>query len=78
MRVPISVLLVLAAGCSSSGNNRNDGSNPNGEDLGTSQSGPPETHDVVDPSLPAGIVGGVRRVDAVDRRAHRSCIRTRA
>lgn len=58
MRVHISALLLLVAGCSS-GNNHNNGPgpNPNGEDMGSPQSGPPQTHDVVDPSLGSGIVG---------------------
>lgn len=52
--------LALALGCSSrSGNGSGNGGGGGGGGAGGGGSaGPPETHDVVDPSLPPGIVGG--------------------
>src|SRR5690349_3383607 len=55
-------LLLFAAACSSSparnGNHDGGTGNPGHDGGGPPPPGPPETHDVVDPSLPAGIVAG--------------------
>jgi Tol biopolymer transport system component len=56
------VVLLFVAACSSTpqrnNNGNHDGGNNNGGQDGSIQTGPPETHDVVDPSLPMGIVSG--------------------
>ncbi|HZS37849.1 MAG TPA: hypothetical protein VFF06_13520 [Polyangia bacterium] len=54
-------LLLFAAACSSSPartGNHDGGSNPGHDGGGPFMPGPPETHDIVDPSLPMGVVGG--------------------
>jgi Tol biopolymer transport system component len=58
----ILVTVVLTASCSTSGRNDHGGGGAAGSggggSGGTGGNGPPATHDVVDPSLPPGVVGG--------------------